>query len=118
MSGLPTAGPGFAAEAETACVETAGAPVSAMVLDPGFPQGPSPGLPDQSPSGGDHSDALRQLLDFARMVAATADDDREAAQLEKVTTIVAGLLADQQRQAHDLLKGKLPPAAMIKALGG
>ena len=52
------------------------------------------------------------------MVAATADDDREAAQLEKVTTIVAGLLADQQRQAHDLLKGKLPPAAMIKALGG
>ena len=35
-SGLPTAGSGFAAEAETACVETAGAPVSAMVLDPGF----------------------------------------------------------------------------------
>lgn len=64
-----------------------------------------------------HSDAIRELLDLAREVAAAADDDQEMAQLEQVTSILAKLLAAQQKQDEDAAQGKLSPGAVRRALG-
>lgn len=79
----------------------------------GGPQGPPPGPQDQ---GGSHSDQIRELLDLAREVAANADDDIEAATLEKVTTMLAQILADQQKQDQGLVQGKMDPRALTRAL--
>lgn len=100
-----------------------------MLGQGGGPSGP-PGAPPQGPpdsappgeqqdtGGGDHAQMIKDLLDLARQVAQSADDAAEAKTLEQVTSLLAGILAAQQKQQHDLLQGKMPPAAMVKALSG
>lgn len=104
QGGPPPGGEGFG-----------GPPAEAFSPDPAAaaPQGPP-----QEEGGADHESMIRDLLDLARQVASEADDDEEAADFEKVTSIIANILAKQQKQRMGLLKGANDPAALARVLGG
>jgi len=79
---------------------------------------PTQGPPEQAPPEQDHEAMIRELLDMARQVASAADDDEEALDFEKVTSLIQGILAKQQKQRTSLLKGANDPAALARVLGG
>lgn len=95
-------------------------PAEAISPDPAAvgPAGPPAGPPPEEGGGHDHEAMIRDLLDLARQVAVEADDDEEAADFEKVTSIIANILAKQQKQRMGLLKGANDPAALARVLGG
>lgn len=75
---------------------------------------PEPGDGD----GQDHSTFIRDILEQVRQAAAEADDDQESLTWEKISTLIQGILAAQQKQDQDMLQGKLPPGALQRVLGG
>lgn len=83
---------------------------------------PTPGdTPDPSAQGGggaDHGQAIRDILDQVRAAAQSSDDQEESLTWEKISTLIQQILAKQQKQDQELLQGKLPPQAMIRALSG
>lgn len=81
--------------------------------------GPQPGPQDAPQAGSDSYDTgLRDLLDMARQLAQQADSDQEAVQLEQVTSLIAKLLAQHEKEHQDMLGGKASPGILAKALGG
>lgn len=86
----------------------------------GMPQGPPQapqGPPAEGPDAGDHSGLLRDILDMVRQAAQQADDEQEALTLEKVSTMMQQILAQQEKQDQELMQGKMNPAALRRALG-
>lgn len=81
------------------------------------PQGPPQGPPAEGPDAGDHSGLLRDILDMVRQAAQQADDEQEALTLEKVSTMMQQILAQQEKQDQELMQGKMNPAALRRALG-
>lgn len=70
------------------------------------------------PQGDRFASIVRDLLDQARELATLADTDQEALEVEKLTTALAKMLADQEKQHQDMLGGKASPGMLAKALGG
>ena len=58
--------------------------------------------------------ALRDLLNEIRM---NEQDEQDLLDLEKIGTIVQGLLARNQKEAQDAMQGKLSPRMLSQAYG-
>lgn len=82
------------------------------------PPQPQPQLEPETGGGQDHSTFIRDILEQVRQAAAEADDDQESLTWEKISTLIQGILAAQQKQDQDMLQGKLPPGALQRVLGG
>jgi hypothetical protein len=78
--------------------------------------GAAGGPPEQGP--GDPVELLRQILDLADEYKSVERDEEDILVIEKVTSIVQGLLAKNQREDDGMMQGKLTPRALRRAAGG
>lgn len=69
--------------------------------------------PEAAPASG--PDILRQMLQSAAAYRDSEDDDEDLMEIEKVTSLIQGLLAKQAKEQDDMLMGKVTPRALRRA---
>lgn len=74
--------------------------------------GGAPAPPEQQSSGGSPSEVLRQILQLCDQYRQVEQDDIDLLEIEKISTQVQNLLANQQKEQDDLLQGKASPRAL------
>lgn len=102
-----------------------------MYGDFGPPQGAPPMPPEafasmagdgqEAPApegGGPISDLLRQMLSLARQYKDQEQSEQNILLIEQVTTQVQKILANEEKEADDLLQGKMSPSAVRSAVSG
>ena len=78
--------------------------------------GPAPAEEEEAPSA--PSDILRDMLALAQQFRDGEEDDEDLLQIEKVTTLIQQLLANNQKEADGMMQGKMSPRGLRKALSG
>lgn len=75
---------------------------------------PSPAPPTDS----DGLDLLREAINLVRLYIAQEADEQRKLSAAEVASKLQRILAEDERQQDDLLRGKLSPRAIRNALGG
>ena len=68
--------------------------------------------PEQPSGGGSPSEVLRQILQLCDQYRQVEQDDIDLLEIEKISTQVQNLLANQAKEQDDLLQGKASPRAL------
>lgn len=102
-----------------------------MYGDFGVPQGAQPPMPPEAfaamagggeapppEGGGPISDLLRQILSLAGQYKDQEQSEQNILLIEQVTTQVQKILANEEKEADDLLQGKMSPSAVRSAVSG
>lgn len=89
--------------------------IMALLGGGGAPAPPEAPVGDE---GGDVLDLIRQALELVRQATASASDDMEALEYEKITTLLAKRLADEQKQQDDAMQGKASPRMLRQVYQG
>lgn len=76
--------------------------------------GGAPAPPEAPAQGGDPADVLRQMLGLVDQYRQVEQDDEDLLQIEKISTQIQQLLANQQKDLDGLLQGKASPKVMRK----
>ena len=87
------------------------------LLGGGGAEAPAPPMPGGD-EGGDVLDLIRQALELVRQATASASDDMEALEYEKITTLLTKRLADEQKQQDDAMQGKASPRMLRQVYQG
>ena len=74
--------------------------------------------PEEEGPSGDPAGILRDILDLCREYQNVEQDDEDLLQIEKVTTLLQQLLANNQKEADGMMQGKMSPRGLRKALSG
>lgn len=74
--------------------------------------------PAEAQGGGDPSEILRNILAEIDRYRQAEQDDEDLLQIEKVSTLVQQILANQQKDVDSAMGGKLSPKLMRRAQGG
>lgn len=86
-----------------------GGPPESIQVSPGGGEEEAPSAP---------ADLLRDMLDLAAQYREGEDDDEDLLQIEKVTTLIQQLLANNQKESDQMIQGKMSPRGLRKALSG
>lgn len=77
--------------------------------------GPPPpeGGPPAAPEAGRASDILKTILALAQQYADQENSQQNILLIEQLRTLCQKILAEEEKEAHDLMQGKVSPKAML-----
>ena len=85
----------------------------------GQPQPPVEGSPNPQAEGeGDVMEIIRQALELVRQYAVQEQDDENTLRAEKISTLLAEILANEQKEIDQALQGKASPRVLRQAYAG
>ena len=90
-----------------------------MIGQMGQGQPPPETSPQPQPEGeGDVLGIIRQALDLVRQYAQQEQDDENTLRAEKISTLLAEILANEQKEIDQALQGKASPRVLRQAYAG
>ncbi len=95
-----------------------GAPPMGGTPPPGPPMGAAPPGPPPTDGGGDTTDLIRQALELVRQYAAEEESEQNTLDAEKITSLLQGILASEEKELEDAMTGKASPRILRSAYGG
>lgn len=87
---------------------------------PGLQGGPFAAPPEEGleEAGGDPAELYRQILDLLAQARQSEDSEQDRLSLEKVSTLIQQLLADEEKEEDEAMAGKMSPSLLRRAYGG
>ncbi len=81
--------------------------------------GAEPPMPEPAPEGGgDTVDLIRQALELVRQYAAEEESEQNTMDAEKITSLLQGILAAEEKELEQAMQGKASPRILRSAYGG
>ena len=68
--------------------------------------------------GGDVTDLIRQALELVRQYAAQEESEQNTLDAEKITSLLQGILAAEEKELEDAMQGKASPRVLRNAYAG
>ena len=96
-------------------MEQGGLPPELMAMMGGAPPAEAP-APEQG--GGDITDLIRQALELVRQYAAQEESEQGTLDAEKITSLLQGILAQEEKELEGAMQGKASPKMLRSAYGG
>lgn len=75
------------------------------------------GQQPQEESGGNALDLIREALELVRQYAQQEESEQGTLEAEKITTLLQGLLATEEKELDDAMQGKASPRLLRQAYG-
>ena len=91
-------------------------PELAALLGGGGGAPPAPEAP--APEQGDTTDLIRQALELVRQYAQAEESEQNTLDAEKITSLLQGILASEEKELEDAMQGKASPRVLRKAYSG
>lgn len=90
------------------------------MMSPAIMQALGGGQPAEEPAqeGGSALDLIRDALELVRQYAQQEQSEQNTLDAEKITTLLQGLLAAEEKEMDDAMQGKASPRVLRQAYGG